>query len=131
MQKIAIWKELKKTPNLQDVGHLTLSVSVPITINDNVDTCIKCLTNTEFMQNGGELYIDKNLGGTPTRLLCIKNKQDTDFLVYEYPYLVRLKREFKRYKLGKIPTNSIMNIDEVVANINDLLARSEILSEQE
>ena len=122
-------ERITKTANLQDVGNASLSITVPITVNNDVDTSIKCLTNTTFMKEGGELPINENIGGTPTRLLCIKKKQDEEFSVYEYKDIVHLKREFNEDKYGKIPSNYIVNLDEVVSTIKDLLSNGEILSE--
>lgn len=128
-------ERIKITSNLQDVGHLTLSIVVPITVNNDVDTLIKCLTNTMFIQNGGELYIDKNLGGTPSRLLCIKKKQDECFSVYEYPYDIMLIREFIKIKrkntntFGVIASDSIINLKETISIINGLINQGEILYE--
>ncbi len=122
-------ERITKTANLQDVGNPSLSITVPITVNDEVDTSIKCLTNTVFMEKGGELPIIENIGGTFTRLLCIKKKQDEEFSVYEYKNIIHLKRDFNEYKYGKIPSNFIVNLDEVVSTIKELLSSGEILSE--
>lgn len=122
-------ERITKTANLQDVGNASLSITIPITVNDDVDTIIKCLTNIVFIEKGGELPIIENSGGTPTRLLCIKKKQDEEFSVYEYKDIVHLKREFNEHKYGKVPSNYIVNLDEVVSTIKDLLSNGEILSE--
>lgn len=122
-------ERITKTANLQDVGNASLSITIPITVNNDVDTSIKCLTNTVFMKEGGELPINDNIGGTPTRLLCIKKKQDGEFSVYEYNDIILLKREFKEHNYGKVASNYIVNLDEVVSTIKDLLSSGEILSE--
>ena len=122
-------ERITKTANLQDVGNASLSITVPITVNDDVDTIIKCLTDTTFLNNGGERYLAENIGGTPTRLLCIKKKQDEEFSVYEYKDVVHLKRVFNEHEYGKVSSNHIVNFDEVVLTIEDLLANGEILSE--
>ena len=122
-------ERITKTTNLANVGNASLSITIPITINDDVDTCVKCLTNIVFIEKGGELPISENIGGTPTRLLCIKKKQDEEFSVYGFEGVVNLKREFKEHKYGKISSDYIVNLDEVVSTINDLLSDGEILSE--
>ena len=122
-------ERITKTTNLQDVGNASLSITIPITVNDNVDTCVKCLTNIVFIEKGGELPISENIGGTPTRLLCIKKKQDEEFSVYGFDGIILLKRDFNEHNYGKVASNYIVNLDEVVSSINDLLSRGEILSE--
>ena len=123
-----------KTANLQEVGHLLLSISIPITVNNEVDTCIKCLTNQVFLQKGGVLEINDNIGETPTRLLCIKRKDEEEFSVYEYPNTILLERTFFEVKRktcnrkGIIEFDSILNLRETIVFINDLLSKGEILS---
>ena len=123
-------ERITKTANLQEVGNLLLSITIPITVNCYVDTCIKCLTNTVFMEKGGELSIVKNIcGGTYTKLLCIKKKQDEEFSVYEYKDIIHLKREFHKHKYGTVSSNYIVNLDDIVSTINDMLSSGELLSE--
>ena len=117
-----------KTANLQEVGHLLLSISIPITVNNEVDTCIKCLTNQVFLQEGGVLEINDNIGETPTRRLCIKRKDEEEFSVYEYPNTILLERTFFEVKRktcnrkGIIEFDSILNLRETIVFINDLLS---------
>lgn len=128
-------KRIALTANLQSVGNELLSIPVPITINNDFDTCIKCLTNTAFMCDGGELIIANNLGSTPTRLLCIKHKRTEEFSVYVYDRPIHLKREFVEMKrkstntFGKIAFNSILNLKETISYIKELLSNGVILTE--